>query len=341
MHTTTHSAPASVPEQRKRFKMPQEGSILLVLVGIAVLFEILGWAVRGDTFLFNAQRLLIIVLQMSIIGLLAIGVTQVIITTGIDLSSGSVLALSAMIAASFAQTSDYARAVFPMFTDMPAVVPILLGVLAGGLAGLVNGALIARTMIPPFIATLGMMVTARGLARWYTDGQPVSLLSDEFTWFGSGYIPVVVFIVVAAIFHIALKYTRYGKFTYAIGANMNAARVSGINVNRHLVIVYSIAGLLSGLAGVLTAARAASGQAGMGMAYELDAIAAAVIGGTSLAGGVGRITGTVIGVIILGVMTSGFTFLGIDAYVQDVVKGAIIVAAVVADQYRQKKRKTA
>jgi inositol transport system permease protein len=138
-----------------------------------------------------------------------------------------------------------------------------------------------------------------------------------------------------------LKYTRYGKFTYAIGANPQAARVSGINVGRHLIIVYSIAGLLSGLAGVVTAARASTGQAGMGLGYELDAIAATVIGGTSLTGGIGRIGGTVIGMVILGIMTSGFTFLGVDVYYQDIVKGVIIVAAVAADMYRQRKRRKA
>jgi inositol transport system permease protein len=184
-----------------------------------------------------------------------------------------------------------------------------------------------------------MMVTARGLARYYTHGQPISRLSEDFTWIGAGATPVVVFLVTALIFHIALRYTRYGKFTYAIGANAQAARVSGINIGRHLVVVYGIAGLLAGLGGVMTAARSATGQAGMGMGYELDAIAAVVIGGTSLTGGVGRITGTVIGTVILGVMTSGFTFVGIDAYVQDIVKGLIIVAAVTADQYRMRRRK--
>ncbi|AEV39650.1 Galactoside transport system permease protein MglC (plasmid) [Pseudovibrio sp. FO-BEG1] len=319
-------------------KLPVEANIFLVLIGIAVFFEVLGWIVKGDTFLFNPQRLLIMVLQVSIIGLLAIGVTQVIITGGIDLSSGSVLALSAMVAASFAQTSDYARAVFPMFTDMPFLVPVFAGIAVGALAGFINGSLIAYTAIPPFIATLGMMVTARGLARYYTKGQPISLLSEEYMWLGSGTIPVIIFLMAAVIFHIALRFTRYGKFTYATGANVQAAKVSGINVGRHLIKVYTLAGLLAGLGGVVAAARAGSGQAGMGLAYELDAIAAAVIGGTSLAGGVGRITGTVIGTIILGTMMSGFTFLGIDAYIQDIVKGGIIVAAVVADQYRQRKR---
>jgi inositol transport system permease protein len=203
-------------------------------------------------------------------------------------------------------------------------------------AGLVNGSLIAFTGVPPFIATLGMMVSARGLARYYTQGQPVSMLTEGYTRIGEGGGPVLIFLVTALIFHVLLRHTRYGKYTYAIGANPQAARVSGIRVSRHLLLVYSVAGLLSGLGGVVTSARAASGQAGMGMSYELDAIAAAVIGGTSLSGGIGRITGTVIGTVILGIMTSGFTFIGFDAYIQDIVKGGVIVAAVVADRYRHR-----
>ena len=330
-----------VPRTARPYRLPMEANILFVLVGIALIFEALGWLTRGQSFLWNEQRLLIILLQVSIVGLLAIGVTQVIITAGIDLSSGSVLACSAMVAASLAQTSDNTRAIFPALTDLPAVIPIVAGILVGGVAGLINGTLIATTGIPPFIATLGMMVTARGLARFYTHGQPVSQLADSFTWLGSGGNPVVIFLITAAVFHVALRYTRYGKFTYAIGANVQAARVSGISVGKHLIVVYTFAGLLSGLGGVVTAARAASGQAGMGMSYELDAIAGAVIGGTSLSGGVGRMTGTVIGTVILGVMTSGFTFIGVDAYIQDIVKGIIIVAAVVADQYRQRRRRKA
>ncbi len=324
---------------RGRRRLPVELGIIAVLVGIALAFELLGWGLRGQSFLANPQRLLIIILQVSVVGLLAIGVTQVIITTGIDLSSGSVVALSAMVAASLAQTSDYARAVFPALTDLPAIVPIAGGIAVGALVGVLNGALVTFGRLPPFIATLGMMVTVRGLARYYTHGQPISMLSDGFTSIGNGANPVLIFLVVAAIFHVALCYTRYGKFTYAIGGNMQAARVSGINVTRHLVLVYSIAGALSGLAGIITAARASSGQAGMGMGYELDAIAAAVIGGTSLSGGIGRITGTVVGTLILGVMTSGFTFLGVDAYIQDIVKGLIIIAAVMADQYRRRGRR--
>jgi inositol transport system permease protein len=322
-------------------RLPPEASILLVLIGIALIFEILGWIFEHQSFLYNRERLEVMILQESVIGIIAVGVTQVIITGGIDLSSGSVVGVTAMIAASLAQTSDFARAVYPALTDLPVVFPVLAGLVAGLIAGLINGSLIAYTGIPPFIATLGMMVSARGIAKWYTHGNPVSMLQDNYAAIGSGAWPVAIFLFVALIFHIALRYTRYGKFTYAIGANVQAARVSGINVGRHLIKVYAIAGLLSGLAGVVASARAISGQSGMGVAYELDAIAASVIGGTSLSGGVGRITGTVIGTIILGVVTSGFTFLRIDAYYQEIVKGMIIVAAVIADQQRQRRRRRA
>ena len=325
----------------RKLKLPNEVRILLVLVGVALVFEVLGWMFVGQSFLLNKDRLVVMILQMSVIGIIAVGVTQVIITGGIDLSSGSVLALTAMVAASLAQEPGYARAVYPALGGISVFWPILAGLAIGAVTGLINGSLISYTAIPPFIATLGMYVSARGLAKWYTHGSPISMLTEDYAWIGSGAVPVVIFLVVALIFHIALRYTRYGKFTYAIGANRQAARVSGINVGRHLIIVYSLAGLLSGLAGIVTSARAITGQAGMGMGYELDAIAGAVIGGTSLNGGAGRITGTVIGVIILGVMTSGFTFLRIDAYYQEIVKGIIIVAAVVADQYRQRNRRSA
>jgi inositol transport system permease protein len=341
MASTEGLAPLPTAAQpRRRAKLPVEATIFGVLIGIAALFELLGWIFVHQSFIWNEQRLVVMILQVSVIGIIAVGVTQVIILGGIDLSSGSVVAVAAMVAASFAQVADFARAVYPTLTDLPAIVPLGAGLLVGLLCGLVNGSLIAYGAIPPFIATLGVMVSARGFAKWYTHGQPVSMLTDSFAAIGAGAMPVVIFLAVAALFHVALGYTRYGKFTYAIGANRQAARVSGINVTRHLLVVYAIAGVLSGLAGVVTAARAISGQAGMGVSYELDAIAAAVIGGASLSGGVGRITGTVIGTLILGVMTSGFTFIRIDAYYQEIVKGGIIVAAVVADQYRQRGRRS-
>jgi inositol transport system permease protein len=355
------SSPAAELESPKaRRRMPPEISILLVLIGIILIFEILGWVLgyagianEPQSFLWNWPRLKVIILQVSVTGIIAVGVTQVIIAGGIDLSSGSVLGATVMVAASFAQSSTWPTPVYPGIVDLPVFVPVLIGLTFGALAGLINGSLIAYTGIPPFIATLGMMVSMRGVAKWYTTGKPISGLTPEYAFIGSGnwttwplsyfngLFPVFLFLFVAFIFHIALRYTRYGKFTYAIGSNPAAARNSGINVGRHQMIVYSIAGLLAGLAGIVHSARAISGQAGAGVSFELDAIAAAVIGGTSLAGGVGRITGTVIGTVILGVLMSGFTFLRVDAYYQEIIKGIIIVAAVVADQYRQRKRRKA
>lgn len=351
MTDTSQEAGKSLTGLKSVRRLPPEFSILAVLFGIIVVFELLGWYFIGESFVANKQRLSIIVLQVAVTGIIAIGVTQVIITAGVDLSSGSMVGFIAMVAASLAQSSTNERAVFLNYglVDLNPIWAILAGLSAGLLLGFINGWIIAKTKIPPFIATLGMMVSARGLAKWYTLGQPVALLNDSFNWFGQSFPvfgfpvprPVIVFIVVSIIFHIALTYTRYGKFTYAIGANPQAARVSGINIGNHLIKVYAIAGLLSGLAAIMTAARAQSAQPGLGVGYELDAIAATVIGGTSLAGGIGRITGTFIGTIILGVVMSGFTFLKVGAYYQEIVKGIIIVAAVVIDQHRQNKRRSA
>lgn len=340
--TTVNEAVPQPNGQTQRKAMPPEVSILLVLVGIAAIFEILGWALVGQSFLLNMSRIQIIILQVSVIGIIAIGVTMIIITGGIDLSSGSVVAMSGIVAATFAQSSSWPKVLHPVLTDLPFIAPLLVGLAVGGLAGLLNGFLITKTKIPPFIATLGMMVSARGVARWYTNGSPVSGFTNEFAMLGNAldrWMPVVIFVVVAIVFHVVMRYTRFGKFTYAIGANTQAARVSGINIDRHLIKVYAIAGVLTGLAAMVAIARIKTAQPGMGLMYELDAIAAAVIGGVSLSGGRGRIVGTVIGALILGVMMSGFTFLRIDAYYQDIIKGGIIVVAVIVDQHRQSKRK--
>ena len=308
-----------------------------MLFGVAALFEILGWMLIGQSFLFNVKRLPIIILQVSIIGIIAVGVTQVIITSGIDLSSGSVAAMSAMVAASFAQASGGFLMYFDGIADLPVIIPVAMGIIVGCGAGWLNGAITAYTGVPPFIPTLGMLVAARGVAVLYNDGRPIIGLTDSYKFLGSGIVPVIIFIGVALIFHILLTRTVYGRRTYAIGSNEEAARISGININAHKVLVYTIAGGLAGLAGVVMSARATMAQSGMGFMYELDAIAAAVIGGTSLFGGRGRISGTVIGVLILGVITSGFTFLRVDFYYQEIAKGFIILAAVIADQYRHKR----
>ncbi|AUH33037.1 ABC transporter permease [Paracoccus tegillarcae] len=334
--------------------LPGEVGVAIALVLIVVAFELLGRILMNDSFLFNTRenvdgifniaRLQIIILQVSIIGIIALGVTQVIITGGIDLSSGSIVGMTAMIAMSFAQVGEVngmenTRAVFfdRGWVDLPVILPIIVGLICGTLAGLINGFLIAYTGIPPFIATLGMMVSARGVAKWWTEGQPVSFPTESYAAIGGGMMPVFLFIFLAILFHLILKYTVYGKHTYAIGSNEAAARMSGINVARHKVLVYAIAGALAGIAAIVLSAKNLTAQAGMGVMYELDAIAMAVIGGISLAGGRGTILGTVLGALIFGVIISGFTFLRLDAYYQEMVKGAIIVGAVVLDQWRQRR----
>jgi len=301
---------------------PNELNVFGALILIIVIFEILGAIFMQQSLLFdtndrfdsifNEARLRIIIIQVAIIGIIALGVTQVIITAGIDLSSGSVVGATAMIAMSFAQVAEVngamnPKAIFgPSFLDLPVVIPIIVGLTVGTLAGAINGLLVAYARIPPFIATLGMM-------------------------------PVIIFLSLAVLFHFIMNYTVYGKHTYAIGSNEAAARMSGINVPRHLMLVYMIAGGLAGLAAVILTSKNLTAQSGMGLSYELEAIAMAVIGGVSLFGGRGSIIGTVIGALIIGVITSGFTFLRLGAFYQEMVLGCIIVGAVALDQWQQQR----
>ncbi|MEZ5886253.1 MAG: ABC transporter permease [Paracoccaceae bacterium] len=367
MTQTTHGLGGLKYDPTKRTRAP-EWNVFIALVIIILIFEILN-RLNGSSFLFNLrdtmpgllnkQRLDIMILQVAITGIIAIGVTQVIILGGIDLSSGSLVGATAMIVMSFAQTAmvngnPNPKAIFGDWAmDLPVIVPIVVGMGCGILAGLVNGVLIAYTRIPPFIATLGMMVTARGVARWWSNGQPVSFPTESYghlsngdilgtltfgilTWPGQN--PAVVFVVLAILFHLLMTKTVYGKRSYAIGSNEAAARMSGISVDRHKVLVYTIAGLLAAVAAILLTSKNLTAQAGMGVMYELDAIAMAVIGGISLSGGRGSILGTVLGAMIFSTIISGFTSIRLDAYYQEMVKGAIIVAAVVLDQWRQRQR---
>ena len=353
MAQTSHGIGGLTYDPNKRTRAP-ELNVLAALILIVIAFEVLGRVLMGDSFLFNTrdnvdtlfneQRLQIIILQVSIIGIIALGVTQVIITGGIDLSSGSIVGATAMIAMSFAQVAmvngnPNPKAIFGAeWMDLPVIVPVLVGLACGLLAGLINGALIAYTRIPPFIATLGMMVFARGLAKWWSKGNPISFPTESYAAIGKGLMPVFIFVGLAVLFHCIMTYTKYGKHSYAIGSNEQAARMSGINVSGHKVLVYTIAGALAALAAIVLSSKNLTAQAGMGVMYELDAIAMAVIGGVSLQGGRGSIIGTVIGALIFGVIISGFTFLKLDAYYQEMVKGIIIVGAVVMDQWRQNAR---
>ncbi|MGB3312997.1 MAG: ABC transporter permease [Albidovulum sp.] len=336
---------------------PNELNIFLALIIIVAVFEILGQVLpymRGQSFLFdtndrfdtifNEARLQIIILQVAIIGIIALGVTQVIVTAGIDLSSGPLVAATAMIAMSFAQTelvngNPNPKAVFGAWAmDLPVVVPVAIGLLFGALIGGINGTFVAYFRIPPFIATLGMFLICRGIALWWSSGQPVSFPTESYKFIGSGMMPVVWFLLLAAVFQLILKYTVYGKHTYAIGSNEEAARMSGINVRRHKVMVYMIASMLAAFAGIVLSSKGATAQAGMGEFYELFAIAMAVIGGISLTGGRGSIIGTVLGAMVIGVIRSGFTYIKLDGSYQLMAMGGIIIAAVVLDQYRQRSR---
>jgi inositol transport system permease protein len=248
-----------------------------------------------------------------------------------------------MIAMSFAQVAEVngamnPKAIFgPSFLDLPVVIPVIVGLSVGTLAGFINGMLVAYARIPPFIATLGMMLFARGVAQWWSSGNPVSFPTEGYAKIGAGMMPVIIFLSLAVLFHLIMNYTVYGKHTYAIGSNEAAARMSGINVPRHLLLVYMIAGGLAGLAAVILTSKNLTAQSGMGLSYELEAIAMAVIGGVSLFGGRGSIIGTVIGALIIGVITSGFTFLRLGAFYQEMVLGMIIVGAVALDQWQQQR----
>lgn len=298
--------------------------IVIILIALIILMSLLSPNFLQPNNLINVLR------QISIIAIIGFGVTLVIITTGIDLSSGSVVALVSVITASFAHPDQY-----------PIFVPVLIGLLVGALTGLISGTIVAKGKIPAFIATLGMMIGARGAALIYSDGRPITRFSDAFDFIGRGYlfgIPFIIYVLIitAVITHILLKKTKFGKYVYAIGGNEQAAIVSGINVNKYLILVYTYAGLMSGLAGILLTSRISAGQPTAGQGYELDAIAGVVIGGTSLSGGVGTITGTLIGALIIGVLNNGLDLLHVSAYWQQICKAVIIVGAVLLDRKRNR-----
>ncbi|MFC0023735.1 ABC transporter permease [Neobacillus cucumis] len=295
-----------------------------IYIAFAILFIIL--SISSDSFL-TTTNIINILRQVSIIGIVAIGMSFVIITGGIDLSVGSIMALSAVVASSFAK-ADSSYSLF---------IPIIIGMTVGLACGLINGVLVAKWKVAPFIATLGMMTAARGLAMVYTDGRPVIGLSTFYNNIGSGYIlglpiPVIIFILIVAIGIFLLNFTVYGRHVFATGGNEQSAKLSGIRVNSVKIGVYAIAGLLAGVGGMILSSRIMSGSPVLGQGYELDAIAAVVIGGTSLFGGVGSIVGTLIGVLIIGVMNNGLDLLNVSSYYQQILKGTIIVIAVLLDK---------
>jgi inositol transport system permease protein len=310
--------------------------IVFIFLGMCALLAIFS---PNNSFL-KPQNLINVVRQISVIGLLALGVTVAIISTGIDLSLGSVLGFAAVVTASFVQQPDWKEAIYPG-AQFPAIVGVLAGIAVGLSLGFVNGALIAFTRIPPFIATLGMMQIARGLAYIYSNGRPVSTLNDDFLFIGQGSllgvpVPILVFGTVVVLAHIMLGYTRFGRHVYAIGGNETAARVSGVNLNRTKVLIYMFSGLMAGLGGIVLTSRVGSATPALGIGFELDAIAAAVIGGTSFAGGIGTVWGTVIGALIIGVMNNGLDLLNVSPFYQLIVKGSIIIIAIIIDERKNR-----
>ena len=295
--------------------------ILIAFFAICAIISVLSPVFLAPNNIINVIR------QTSIYGIIAVGMTFVILTGGIDLSVGSILAVSGAVCAGLIHAQ----------LPLAAVIAAALGV---GIAfGVFNGLFITLGKITPFVVTLGMMGIARGITLIYTNGYPISGLPEDFRFVGSGYlfglpIPVLIFIAVVLVAHFVLTQTRMGRYTYAIGGNEAAVRLSGINANFYKALAYVIAGATAGLSSVILTARLNSAEPVAGNGYELDVIAAVVIGGTSLSGGRGSIWGTFIGALMIGVINNGMNLLGISSYFQLVVKGFIIIGAVWLDRLR-------
>lgn len=278
--------------------------------------------------------------------IIAMGIGGILLTGGTDLSAGRQVGLAAVVSASLLQFMDYPRRMYPTMPELPLWLPIVITIVVCALVGLLNGVIIAYLKVPPFITTLGTMVAAYGVTSIYFDrppygAQPIGGLRKDLTTLGSGYIGfdgtysipyiVIIAVVVAAIIWVLHNKTRFGKNIYAIGGNPEAAKVSGVPVAKNLIIVYTIAGALYGLAGMLEAARTGGATNNYGNGYELDAIAACVVGGVSVAGGIGTVPGMIVGVLIFSIISYGLTFININPYWQQIIKGAIIVSAVALD----------
>ncbi|EJL6472567.1 ribose ABC transporter permease [Vibrio mimicus] len=294
---------------------------------IALLFLVVVVSFLNPNF-FTVDNILNILRQTSVNAIIAVGMTLVILTAGIDLSVGSVLALCGAFAASL------------IAMEVPVLVAVPTALLAGAALGAISGIIIAKGKVQAFIATLVTMTLLRGVTMVYTDGRPISTgftdTADTFAWFGTGYalgipVPVWLMVVVFAGAWYLLNHTRFGRYVYAVGGNESATRLSGINVDRVKIGVYAICGLLAALAGIIVTSRLSSAQPTAGMGYELDAIAAVVLGGTSLMGGKGRIMGTLIGALIIGFLNNALNLLDVSSYYQMIAKAVVILLAVLVD----------
>ena len=296
--------------------------ILIGLIGL-----ITGFSVLSERF-FTISNMLIVMRQTSIVAFLAVGMSFVILGAGIDLSVGSVLAFSGAVGAGVMQNGG-------IFFG------ILAGLALGAALGAFSGIVITKLKIPSFIATLAMMAIARGGTLVYTDGRPITGLPSSFAFLGRGYIgnvpfPIILMLIIFILAYIVLKLTRFGRYVYATGGNINAARASGIKVDNVIISTFAISGFLSGLTGMVLASRLNSAQPTAGMGYELDAIAAVVLGGTNLFGGEGELWGTLVGAFIMGILNNGLNMLNVSSFYQQVVKGIVILIAVTVAQSGKK-----
>lgn len=299
-------------------------SMLIALVAIILLFTFMTPNFLTRNNMFNVLR------QISSNTIIAIGMTFVLLTGGIDLSVGSIIAVTNCVS------------ICMMVAGVPIPAAIVIGLLLGSIVGLLNGVIIAKLHIPAFIMTLAMMQIARGAAYLSTDGKPVRFSNDSFSLIGNGYVgmvpvPVIIMIVCIIIFAFILHKSKFGVYIYAVGGNREAARFSGIDISKIEIGVYTICGILAGLAGMILSSRMLSAQPTSGDGAEMDAIAAAVLGGTSLSGGAGSIAGTVIGALFIGVLNNGLNIIGVSSYWQEVIKGVVIIIAVLVDVIKNKR----
>lgn len=301
-------------------------SMLIALFGIIIFFSIISpnFMTRNNS--FNVLR------QISSNAIVAIGMTFVLLIGGIDLSVGSIIAATNCMSISL------------LVAGVPLPIAVVIGILLGSLIGLVNGVIIAKLKIPSFIMTLAMMQIARGAAYISTGGKPVRFDDDGLSLIGNGYIgmvpvPVIIMAICMVIFAFVLHKTKYGVRVYAVGGNREAAKFSGINIDLIEICVYTICGTMAGISGIILSSRMLSAQPTSGAGAEMDAIAAVVLGGTSLSGGVGTIAGTIIGALFIGVLNNGLNIMGVSSYWQEIIKGVVIVIAVLVDVIKNKKLK--
>ena len=302
-------------------------SLVIVFIIEVIIFS------QFSPYFFSTGNLLNVTLQASITAIIAAGMTFVILTAGIDLSVGSLVAFSGVLTASLLKID------LPLY--LVFIIAIFGGLIFGFLSGWLAGIFVTKFNITPFIVTLALMTIWRGAAFVYTQGRPVWELPDAFSFLGEGRIlgipfPTIIMIFVFIVSHIVLTKTKFGRYVYAVGGNIEAARLAGINTNFILISVYIISGVLSAVSGILLASRVNSGQPNAGLMYELDVIAAVVVGGTSLFGGRGTIIGTFIGAMLIAVLRNGLNLLNVGSYVQQIVVGVVILLAVLLDQLRQK-----